>query len=140
MGNNRGLTLIELILVMAVIGILAAVTISGLNIPAQLGRARDSQRKSDMRAIQSALEIYRADNNAYAAPPACGGAWTVGGSTYMNKVPCDPQGGGSYTYAANGNGYNLTVCLENSSDNDQNTVTVGGSTCTSKKQYKVTNP
>ncbi|HZE86942.1 MAG TPA: type II secretion system protein GspG, partial [Methylomirabilota bacterium] len=91
----------------------------------QLKKARDAQRKSDLRQIQAALELYRADNAAYpAALPACGGIWKVGTSTYIQKVPCDPKNTGQYTYryvVTVGTTYTLTSCLENVSDIQKDT-------------------
>jgi prepilin-type N-terminal cleavage/methylation domain-containing protein len=151
MANNRGLTIVELVLVMAIIGILASVTIGALNIPKQLGRARDSQRKSDLRAIQSALEFYRADNSAYPTKPvfdatACNTQFKAGTtSVYMNSFPCDPKTIGIYAYTPNGTtGYYLEACLENDSDNDprytKSRAATRDATCASGKVYEVTNP
>ena len=58
-------TLIELLIVVAIIAILAAIAVPNL-LDAQV-RAKVSRAKADMRTIATALEVYRADNNAY--PP-----------------------------------------------------------------------
>jgi prepilin-type N-terminal cleavage/methylation domain-containing protein len=61
--DNRGFTIVELLIVIVVIGILAAlVIIQFTNIQA---RARDTERKSDMRSIQSKLAEYYALNGRY---------------------------------------------------------------------------
>ena len=124
MVSARGFTLTELTIVIAIISILTAGVLSAINIPLQLKKARDGTRKSDLRVIQSALEIYRTDQRCYpqvspcADLPACTNALTVGGSTYLQKIPCDPKGG-SYTYTPSGNGYTLYACLENKNDKDK---------------------
>ena len=90
----RGFTIIELLIVIVVIAILAAITIVAYNGIQQ--RARDSQRASDMAVLQKALEMYYADNGEY---PASGGttmtnvinsAWTnstdASWDTLINKL------------------------------------------------------
>lgn len=72
--RQTGFTVIELIVVIAVIGILAAITIVAYNgIQAE---ARDTQRKSDIITITKGLELYYAENRAYP---------TSGGSTAINS-------------------------------------------------------
>lgn len=146
--KKAGFTLIELLTVIAIIGILA--TFLTANFVGVRQRARDSQRKSDLKEIQAALELYRADEGGYAptsgpgAMPSCGSALTGTSSTYMSKIPCDPSSGTSYAYAPTScsgspvrcTSYTLTACLENASDSQAN-----GSTCnTTGKQFIVSNP
>ena len=128
---KKGFTLIELLIVVAIIGILSALLMT--NFVGIRQRARDGQRKSDMRQIQSALEMYRADNAAYPATgslPTCGSSFknvaqTV---TYMKTVPCDPLSGSGYTYTSGNSDtiYCLRACLENGSDPQ---VTDGSGAC-----------
>jgi prepilin-type N-terminal cleavage/methylation domain-containing protein len=58
--NTKGFTLIELLVVIAIIGVLSTVVLSSLN--TARGRARDARRLSDIRTIQTALEVYANDN------------------------------------------------------------------------------
>lgn len=60
--NTNGFTLIEVLLVIAILAILAAVVIIAINPAKQLGEARDTQRRSDVRAIVDALQQYSIDN------------------------------------------------------------------------------
>ena len=61
MRNKKGFTLVELMIVIAILAILAAIVIFALN-PAELfRRARDSQRMSDLRVLSSAISYYLAD-------------------------------------------------------------------------------
>ncbi|QQG41115.1 MAG: prepilin-type N-terminal cleavage/methylation domain-containing protein [Candidatus Levyibacteriota bacterium] len=134
---KKGFTLIELLVVIVIIGILTTLLMA--NFIGIRQRARDGQRKSNLRQIQAALEIYRADLGSYPSSlPACNNAF-VGGSppaTYIQKIPCDPLNTGKYVYtyvqAGSGTGYNLYACLENVNDNDKdlnnNTTYCDGST------------
>lgn len=121
MVNRRGFTLIELLIVVAIIGILA--TFLMVNFIGVRQRARDAQRKADLRQIQAALELYRADNSQYPdqASVVCGGPISsAGGTTYMKSVPCDPIGLlYYYTPSPDFSSYTLTACLENTADPQQ---------------------
>ena len=134
---HGGFTLIELLIVIAIIGVLTALLTA--NFVGVRQRARDSQRKADLRQIQSALEFYRADNGTYPTsanavgsfPTTCGGSFTntSGSVTYMPKVPCDPLNTSStpvyYSYSLSGSyAYTLIACLENSSDSQKDSVNV----------------
>ncbi len=60
MKTKKGFTLIELLVVVAIIGILASVVIGALS--NARGKARDSQRLSDIHQLQNALELYANDH------------------------------------------------------------------------------
>lgn len=58
MKNQKGFTLVELMIVLAILALLAAIVIFALN-PAQLfARARDSQRFADLKALTTAINYY----------------------------------------------------------------------------------
>ena len=130
--NKRsGFTLVELLVTISIISILSGFIVSNL-----LGgriRSRDAQRKSDLRQMQSALEMYRADQGFYpltANFPACPNSLVSGSVTYMVKIPCDPIGTTrSYIYTSSGTcgtgacSYTLDACLENVNDQDSHNVT-----------------
>lgn len=138
--RTKGFTLIELLIVIAIIGVLA--TLLMVNFVGVRQRARDAQRKSDLRQIQSALELYRSDQGVYPnAIPACNTtSLAVTGTTYMQTIPCDPLGG-SYTYTSNGTTYSIVACLENLNDNQKDTSN-NGTACTNVNtwSYTVQNP
>jgi general secretion pathway protein G len=108
-GSGIGFTIVELLIVIVVIGILAAIVIVAYT--GVQGRARDSQRLSDMKTIMKALEIYKLNNGVYPSPNQTpnGGGWEVStnGTTATNflsalvsnngvsKIPVDPTNTGN---------------------------------------------
>ncbi len=117
--RQRGFTIVELLIVIVVIGILAAIVIVAYN--GAQGRARDSQRLSDVETIRKALEIYKINNGAYpnSVPTANAGGWEVStngtsatnflsalvSSNGVSRIPVDPTNTGN---AANLNpGWNV---------------------------------
>ncbi len=142
--SERGFTLIELLIVIAIIGILT--TLLMVNFIGIRQRARDAERKSDLRQIQAALELYHADTGTYPSTlPVCGSTFSSNGVTYMQKIPCDPLNSGDfrYTYTYNGSTYNLKSCLENVNDSQKDTTddtAYCASGSTTDWSYTVTNP
>lgn len=75
--TRAGFTLIELLIVVAIIGILAAIAVPNF-LNAQM-RAKIANAVSDMRAMDTALEMYRMDNNHYPL-------WRDSSGTNLNPV------------------------------------------------------
>ncbi|MFC1622913.1 prepilin-type N-terminal cleavage/methylation domain-containing protein [Patescibacteria group bacterium] len=118
-GNKKGFTLLEVLLVVAIIAILAAIVIIAINPYKQLGDARNAQRWSDVTTISSAVYQYSIDNNGElpssienARKEICreGGTCTglvnlsvlTSGEKYLVEMPQDPNG-----YSSNGAGYEI---------------------------------
>jgi type IV pilus assembly protein PilA len=62
--NQEGFTLIEILLVIAILAVLAGVVVLAINPNRQLTVARDSERKSEVYAIISAIHQYALDNES----------------------------------------------------------------------------
>lgn len=89
--HERGFTLIELMIVVAIIAILAGILIP--NFVNARSQAQTAACESNMRSIATALELYYADNQVY--PTAAGAAvvpalFTANGVAYLNNTPKDP--------------------------------------------------
>ncbi len=145
--ENKGFTLVELLVVVSLIGILATLVLANLNSARE--RARDAQRKSDLRNIQTALRLYYNDLGEYPASSgtdivACDGTcvwgniWQNNSITYMGTLPPDPLSTQAYRYTyVDDDNYILEACLENKSDDKG--VATAAAWCPSGWKY-VVNP
>lgn len=121
--NQLGFTLIELLVVISIIGILSTLAVVSLN-NARV-KARDAKRVSDIRQLQTALELYASDSNGYPAASDLtlgsgagaslskvgGFAAVVSGTTYMGKVPSNTTpGGADYKYTSYTSSAAATAC------------------------------
>ncbi|MBN2306426.1 prepilin-type N-terminal cleavage/methylation domain-containing protein [Candidatus Peregrinibacteria bacterium] len=85
----KGFTLIELLIVIGIIAILAGIVLVAVNPAEQFGKANDSERKSEIGIILSAIYQYQTSPTARGALPEC----------LFNTVPtpipeCDPDSSG----------------------------------------------
>ena len=87
---KKAFTLIELLIVISIIGILLSIT-SFSYLTAQK-KGRDSRRRQDLKAIQTALEQYYTENGVYPTGTAIDSAFN------NNQRPQDPKNTGTYVY------------------------------------------
>lgn len=119
--------MVELLIVIAILGILASGLLAVLDPVAQVRRARDSKRKQEIENMQKAFELYLNDANMYPGGNEflCGAPLVIGTQIYMQKIPCDPSsadGKNKYEYVRNPLDpmkYELYACLENIKDPQQ---------------------
>lgn len=111
---QKGFTLIELLIVIAIIGVLAAVVLIAVNPARRMAQARDTGRKNDIAQIATALEAYYTSNvgyppnNSSGGPAICsnsGGVTLLTQTQDLKRVPLDPTGA-SYCYSVVGSGSN----------------------------------
>ena len=119
--NIFGFTLVELLVVMAIVSVLVTLGIGGFS-TSQM-RGRDGARKSDLKQISSALELYYTDYNKYPdILPAWGSEFTDGKTVYFKTLPKDPSASQSYLYRVVDPGpnqkYQLFARIENTQDKD----------------------
>ncbi|MAQ77189.1 hypothetical protein CL684_01550 [Candidatus Campbellbacteria bacterium] len=88
---KKGFTLIELLVVIAIIGVLSSTILGSLS--DARAQARDARRLSDIRSIQTALEVYYTNNGTYPTDSWQGshnGSWDTFESTLGTTLPVDP--------------------------------------------------
>jgi len=133
--KSHGFTLIELLIVIAVIGVLAAVVITVLNPLEQLAKSRDVGRTNSVSQLGKAIELYYLANNEY--PPAAdwqyyltppgtpntpAGLVGTGDIKQIVEVPaiasslCTPGEEGNVCYATDGTNAAVWTPLESSSE------------------------
>lgn len=112
--QTRGFTLIEILLVMGIIAILAAVVIVAINPARQFAQARNSQRTSNVFSILNAISQNMADNGGVftcAAGPIpqtpslirSSGGYDIYNCivpTYLPALPHDPSAAGAHVASA----------------------------------------
>jgi len=140
--NKSGFTLIELLVVIAIIGLLSTLSILALN--TARARARDAKRISDVKQIQTALEMFYNDTSNYPATLVPGNSVSSSGSVFLRQVPTAPtptdgtncgSAVTAYTYtydtvSGGGASYHINYCLgatvNNITGNAMQTATPAG--------------
>lgn len=106
--GQKGFTIVELLIVIVIIGILAALVFVQFN--NMQARGRDAERKADLRLVESKLAEYYADEGEYPTGTAISAVGTA-----IPSIPDDAladPGSGTYTYTSTGESYTLGATLE----------------------------
>ncbi len=116
--SQRGFTLIEIMVVVVILAVLGALVVP--KILENVDKARVTRAQSDIRAIQTALDLYRLDNFKYptseqglqalVTQPADPSLTNYRAGGYLPSLPKDPWGN-PYQYASpgpNGRDYEIT--------------------------------
>src|SRR6056297_1654163 len=118
--SEEGFTLIELLVVIAIIGLLATMSVVALSSARE--KARDSRRMSDIKQVQTALEMYYSSSSTYPVENSGAALNTVDLGEYMDSVPHNPtpaddgdcninsQADYGY-YSDNGSDYVIMYCV-----------------------------
>ena len=109
MRKNEGFTLIELMIVIAIIGILAAIAIPQFS--AYRTRSYNSAAEADLRNAATAQEAYYVDNQTYKTPPTSLIGSTYGFYTSANVSVGGGAGSQQYTMTAYHSSGNKTYSL-----------------------------
>lgn len=117
--KNKGFTLVELMVVIGILTVILAIVLIAVNPSRQLSKANDTQRRSDVSAILSAVYQYAVDNKG-ALPAAITSTATdmksaTGGAnicsdlvaTYIAALPVDPSTGSFTSCSEYETGYTI---------------------------------
>jgi prepilin-type N-terminal cleavage/methylation domain-containing protein len=123
MQTKRGFTLIELMIVLAIIGLLSTLAIVAVGSANR--KARDIKRLGDLNRIQAHLDLFYTDQNTYpvgknvllgTTNALCLNAqgWGPAGCSnpFMSKVPTPPDDAHPYVYTGSTSTYSITTELE----------------------------
>ena len=133
--------MVELLIAIAVLGIMAAGLLYLIDPLGQIQKANDARRKSDLEQLQRTLEVYYNDNGIYppnsssgnyGTSPFCTGnnyrilpttstcyEWGTVWTAYNTTLPKDPKSSRNYVYYSTGQSYWLYASLERGSKDSQ---------------------
>ena|ERR1700675_4542689 len=83
--NDKGFTLIELLIVVAIIGIIAAIAIP--NLLNAIDRGKQKRTMADMRSVGTAVESYAVDNNVYPVAVTSAALSLLVAPVYIKTMP-----------------------------------------------------
>lgn len=128
---RSGFTVLEILIVLAVFGLLATLAVLSLN--SARARVRDAQRLSDVSTVRAALSQYWLEKATYPAsngvdlgkPDSNTEVFSASGFVkrdeaqqpiYLNRLPTGPKVGEYYRYRGGANGYSIRFQTESDTD------------------------
>ena len=104
--DSKGFTLIELLIVVAIIGIIAAIAIP--NLLNAIDRGKQKRTMADMRSLGTAVESYAVDNNVYPAVSDANALKTiVETGAYIKNMPTADGWNNTFQVASTATQYTL---------------------------------
>lgn len=135
--KKHGFTLMEILVVIAMLGILATIIFGSYL--SSLKKGRDSRRKQDLEQVSRALELYYSEQGRYPNESEVIFGQKLDNPDsedenifYMKQLPKDPIDSYQYDYvvdSSNYQSYQLYSCLENNDDLDYNLSDYSGTNC-----------
>ncbi len=110
--SGKGMTLLEVLVVAAVIGLLAVTLLISVRPKDQLAKGRDARRKADLELLSQKLEDYYNDYDEYPNALTCNASF----DPYLVRIPCDPRGGSYFYVTTTGQEYKIYTTLEYTQD------------------------
>jgi prepilin-type N-terminal cleavage/methylation domain-containing protein len=119
--EKTGFTLVELLVVMAIIAILTVITLGSFTESQK--KSRDGARKANLKSLSEAINLYYADTGSFPSEASVtfGGELKRGTTIYMKKIPSEGTSGISnldYQVSSTGKSFKLYTNLENDKDKD----------------------
>jgi type II secretion system protein G len=103
--NAKGFTLIELLIVVAIIGIIAAIAIP--NLLNAIDRGKQKRTMADLRSIGTAVESYAVDNNVYPVAATAAALSTSVAPIYIKIMPTNDGWSNAFQVASTTTAYTL---------------------------------